>query len=214
MDLIEDKVDELEEVKCKIEGKLFRLTLTTSRGERVTPSNSYLDWLAMSLFRQWLAENTTPAPAPILKDSPGSRGALISTSSSRGHGHHRSTGNHHNDNAAPLPFRPSQQTAPHRTVQINTGRIYRCLGAGGQAYLSHDELKRFLKLQPDMYTRDNMRRFERRMEEVKNLAGECVRPLMRCYLELDLKGEGGGGGGGLPYLTCTRLGDGDVPWEE
>jgi hypothetical protein len=60
IDLIEDKVDELKELKSKIEAKLFRLTLTTSRGERVNPTNDYLGWLAMSLFRQWIAENTTP----------------------------------------------------------------------------------------------------------------------------------------------------------
>ncbi|KAL8930895.1 MAG: hypothetical protein Q9211_007195, partial [Gyalolechia sp. 1 TL-2023] len=53
-DLIEDKVEELAEKKLKTEGKLFRLTLTTPRGERVTPANNYLDWLALSIFRQWL----------------------------------------------------------------------------------------------------------------------------------------------------------------
>ena len=67
LELIEDKVDEMDELKAKIEVKLFRLSLTTSRGERVSPSSNWLDWIAVSLFRQWLAENTTPPPAPILK---------------------------------------------------------------------------------------------------------------------------------------------------
>src|ERR1035441_4613928 len=49
----------------KIEARLFRLTLTNSRGERVTPHNSYLDWLAVSLFKQWIAENTVPPPSPL-----------------------------------------------------------------------------------------------------------------------------------------------------
>ncbi|KAL9577608.1 MAG: hypothetical protein Q9203_007396, partial [Teloschistes exilis] len=54
LDLIEDKVEDLAEAKLKAEGKLFRLTLNTARGDRVTPANSYMDWLALSLFRQWL----------------------------------------------------------------------------------------------------------------------------------------------------------------
>ncbi|KAA6414514.1 MAG: hypothetical protein FRX48_01263 [Lasallia pustulata] len=62
LEVIDDKVAELQDLKSQIEGRLFRLTLTTSKGERVTPSNSYLDWTAVSLFRQWLAENTTPPP--------------------------------------------------------------------------------------------------------------------------------------------------------
>ncbi|KAL9592274.1 MAG: hypothetical protein Q9179_006879, partial [Wetmoreana sp. 5 TL-2023] len=62
LDLIEDKVEELAEKKLKTEGKLFRLTLNTPRGERVTPANGYMDWLALSLFRQWLVENTSPPP--------------------------------------------------------------------------------------------------------------------------------------------------------
>lgn len=176
MELIEDKVDELEELKSKIEGKLFRLTLTTSRGERVTPSNNWLDWMAMSLFRQWLAENTTPPPAPILK-SPA-----------------------RNSTGAPPPPPP---------MAMNTGRIFRLLGTGGSSYLQHDELKRFLRINPENYTRDNFRRFERRMDELKNLARDVVKPLMRNFLELDL-----GSGGGLPYLTCTKVDERDFPWEE
>ncbi|KAI9691949.1 MAG: hypothetical protein M1820_009657 [Bogoriella megaspora] len=181
MELIEDKVDELDETKSRVEAKLFRLTLTTSRGERVTPHNSMLDWLAVSLFRQWIAENTTPLPAPILKDR--SRG------SSRGNG---ATQN-------PLPAPP-----------MNTGRIYRLLGTAGQAYLPHDEVKKFLKLRPEDYNRESLKRFERRMDEVKNLAKDAVKPLMRSFLELDL----GRDGGGLPYLTCTRLEDADFPWDD
>ena len=95
IELIEDKFDEVDELKAKIEVKLFRLSLTTSRGERVSPSNNWLDWMAVSLFRQWLAENTTPPPAPILKSPrpPGSR------------------------NGEPAP--------PPPTPPFNTGRIFR-----------------------------------------------------------------------------------------
>ena len=179
LDIIEDKVDMLEEEKAKIEGSLFRLTLLTSRGERVTPSNSYLDWTAVSLFRQWLAENTTPPPAPNHKDTP------------RPHGSQQ----------APLP--PPPPTA-------NAGRIYRLLGTGGQAYLSHEEVKRFLKLRPEEYSRENLRRFERRLDELKQMAQNIARPLMRNSLELDL----GRDGAGVAWLTCTKIEERDFPWED
>lgn len=177
LELVEDKVDEMDELKAKVEVKLFRLTLTTSRGERVTPSNNWLEWMAISLFRQWLAENTTPPPAPILK-SP--------RQPSR------------NGDSTPLPPPPP----------FNTGRIFKLLGTGGSSYLGHDECKRFLKLSPEHYNRDNLKRFERRIEEIKNKAKDAVKPLMRNFLELDLRE------GGLPYLTCTRIDPQDFPWDE
>lgn len=178
IDLIEDKMDDLEELKSKVEGKLFRVTLTTSRGDRVTPANSWMDWMAMSLFRQWLAENTTPPPAPILKDSS------------------RNTNGQRSNAPAPPP--------------VNTGRIFRLIGMGGSAYLDHDALKKFLNINPEFYTRENLKRFERRVEEVKNLARDVAKPLTRNFLELDL----GRDGGGLPYLTCTRIDAHDYPWED
>ncbi|KAF2036774.1 hypothetical protein EK21DRAFT_51574 [Setomelanomma holmii] len=181
IELIEDKVDEMDELKAKTEVKLFRLSLTTSRGERVSPSSNWLDWLAVSLFRQWLAENTNPPPAPILKSPP--------TSHSRSNSEHAS---------APLPPPPPA---------FNTGRIFRLLGQAGSSYLNHDECKRFLRLNPDHYNRDNLKRFERRIEEIKNKAKDAVKPLMRNFLELDLRE------GGLPYLTCTRIEPQDFPWD-
>jgi hypothetical protein len=176
IELIEDKVDEMDELKAKIEVKLFRLSLTTSRGERVSPSSNWLDWIAVSLFRQWLAENTTPPPAPILK-SPRPQNSR---------------------DGAPLPPPPV----------FNTGRIFRLLGQAGSSYLNHDECKRFLRLNPDHYNRDNLKRFERRIEEIKVKAKDAVKPLMRNFLELDLRE------GGLPYLTCTRVDPQDFPWDD
>lgn len=178
IELIEDKVDEMEELKAKIEVKLFRLSLTTSRGDRVSPASNWLDWIAVSLFRQWLAENTTPPPVPILKSprAPSSRSG--------------------------------ESSVPPAQPPFNTGRIFRLLGAAGASYLAHDECKRFLRLTPDQYNRDNLRRFERRIDEMKVKAKDTVKPLMRNFLELDLKE------GGLPYLTCTRIEPQDFPWDD
>ncbi|KAJ5594788.1 uncharacterized protein N7459_000996 [Penicillium hispanicum] len=208
LDLIEDKYEDLEDLKSRVESKLFRLSLTTSRGERVGPNNAYLDWLAVSLFRQWLIENTTPPPAPILKNPSNSQ------------------------SGAPPPNGPGSQTGSSRpaTVPDPTARVYRLIGtASTQAYLPRDELKRFLKLHAtpssdSLYTRDTLKRFERKMDEIKRLAREIVKPLMRNFLELEIKrGTESAGRAtpgapenapatGLPYLTCTRVEEADLPW--
>jgi len=206
LDLIEDKYEDLEDLKARVESKLFRLSLTTSRGERVTPSNAYLDWLAVSLFRQWLIENITPPPAPILKNST-------------------------NANTAPPPTILGSQTGSSRPVAPvdPAAKVYRLIGSSSsQAYLPHDEIKRFLKLHPtpssgSLYSRETLKRFERKMDEIKRLAREIVKPLMRNFLELEMKPpseQNTAASGarentpipGLPYLTCVRVEDIDIPW--
>lgn len=206
MEIIEDKVDELNEMQERVESKLWRLNLTTSRGERVTPSNDFLSWLAVSLFRQWFAENTTPAPPGILKDS--TRSGSTSQSTTRG----ASRSSYH-----VASQRVSQPPPPAAApMPISVGRVYRLMGStDATAYLSRDELKRFLKTPnaqgvADLYTRDSLKRFERRMDEMKNLARQVVQPLMRNFLELDLRDFGPSG---LGYLTCTRVEARDLPWE-
>ncbi|CEJ92441.1 hypothetical protein VHEMI08094 [[Torrubiella] hemipterigena] len=181
LDLIEDKVDELEETVSRVEGRLFRITLLTSRGERVTPQTSYLDWLVLSLFRQWLADNTTPQPNP---SSNRTRSALPSSV-------------------------PPMSAA---------GRAYRTIASRpSSAYLNHAVCKDFLKLTPDLYSRDNLRRFEKRLEEVKSMAREIVAPVMGSSLELDILSGGSSRDSGKPsdgigYLTCTAIRDADLPW--
>ena len=247
MDLIEDKVDELAESVARIEARLFRLHLTTRNGERVGPSTAYVDWLAVSLFRQWLADNTTPpmgngadiAKLTIPSDRRGAGGA------GDRYGHHRngahrgggssrhdthrassssssssSSDRHHQETALTLHVRTT--LIPALSPPMSTlGRTYRVLGlAASSSFLSHEECKRFLKLSPDLYTRDNLRRFEKRIDELKALAREIVRPLMASGLELDVAGgksssSGDGSGAtydGVTYFTCTYLDDRDLPW--
>lgn len=226
LDLIEDKVDELEEAVSRVEARLFRLTLINPRsGERVTPQNNYLDWLAVSLFRQWLAENTAPPPPP--PPPPPSR---------RHNTHHRPrvSGGSTSDSSTSPPTQPPALASLGRTFRILGSDPTPPSGKGGGGYLAHDECKRFLKLTPDLYSRDNLRRFEKRVEELKGMAREVVRPLMGSGLELEVvggsgvgavgsgRGEKGGGhpggagegGGAVGYLTCVRVGERDWPWGE
>ncbi|KAJ5540118.1 hypothetical protein N7513_008450 [Penicillium frequentans] len=206
LDLIEDKYEDLEDLKARVDSKLFRLSLTTSRGERVGPNNAYLDWLAVSLFRQWLIESTTPPPAPILKNTAT------------------------NPPQTPAPGSQAGSSRPV-TPPDPSARVYRLIGSSSsQAYLPHDELKRFLKIHPtqsadSLYNRETLKRFERKMDEIKRLAREIVKPLMRNFLELELKSGAEQSSAssaaiehipdvGLPYLTCTRVEEADLPWPQ
>ncbi|KAF7543202.1 hypothetical protein G7Z17_g10926 [Cylindrodendrum hubeiense] len=185
LDIIEDKVDELEDTVSRVEGRLFRVGLTNGRGERVAPNTNYIDWLAVSLFRQWLADHTSPPPPPSdPRRHPGSR-----------------------DGGRPPALPPI--VPPLASV----GRAYRTLGsANATAFLGHDECKRFLKLTPEQYSRDNLRRFEKRLDELKNMAREIVRPLMTSSLELDMNGSSRAADG-ITYLTCTTVTNRDLPWD-
>ena len=206
LDLIEDKVEDMEDMVGKIEGRLFRLTLTNSRGERVTPQNSYLDWLAVSLFRQWLAECTSTPPTPPL---PRSKSAAHPHTHSHSSSHTRtsSTANPPTSSASAPAYDPALPPLPTRP---SLGRIFRILGSPSSStqYLNREECKRFLKLSPELYNRESLKKFEKRLEELKTMAREICRPLMRSAL---LGGEGVAGS--VTYLTCTRVGPGDWVWE-
>lgn len=196
LQVIEDKAEELEDTVAKIEGKLFRLTLTTSRGERVTPHNSYLDWLVVSFFRQWLAENTSPPAPPPAPRPPQSRS---------GGSHHSRNSTNTAPNSQQLSPLPPPSTAPNSPPNANLGHVYRTLGTTPSTYLTHDECKRFLKLNPEVYSRESLKKFEKRLEDMRAMAREIVRPLMRS----SLLGEGSNSSS----LTCTVVDDPrDFPW--
>ncbi|KAI1493028.1 hypothetical protein F5X96DRAFT_297161 [Biscogniauxia mediterranea] len=229
LDIIEDKVDELEETVSRIEGRLFRLNLTNTRGDRISPQSSYIDWLAVSFFRQWLAENTSPPPQP-----PPS--ALASSRQAAGQSSARDTGARPTVHFAPTTgsatgVPPSATAAAAAAATMPSlsavGRTYRTLGSPtGAGFLTHDECKRFLKLTPELYSRDNLRRFEKRIDELKTAAREIVRPLMGSGLELELErtvGASAATGSGVAagtvtagsmmgYLTCVRVMERDLPW--
>jgi hypothetical protein len=224
LELIEDKVDELREMEEKVESRLWRVNITTRAGKRVTPSDDFLSWLAVSLFRQWFAENTTPPMSGILKDTTSRTTAARPDSSHTQQASARATSRSSSHNHAASQRVPAvQQATP--AAPICMGRVYRQLGSSDpNAYLSRDELKSFLKAPGPqlgggelLYNRDNLRRFERRFDDIKALARDAVRPLMRNHLELDLRdlqAAGGGVGGGLGYLTCTKIEDRDFPWQD
>ncbi|KAF4550042.1 Hypothetical protein D9617_19g103470 [Elsinoe fawcettii] len=227
LDLVEDKVDVLEETKAKVEGKLFRLSLNNSRGERVSPANGFIEWLAVSLFRQWLAENTSPAPAPVTPVKDLTRPARPPSSTNAGTRSQPASRPPSSNSRALVPTNARAQAQTVAGTPLQPGRIYRLLGSTNKdAYLPHDEIKRFLKCAPEgLYTRENLRRVEKKLDELKVLAKDVVKPLVRNCLELDLVAAGlvsgdsrtgsrDAGVGVLGYLTCTRVVDGDFPWED
>ncbi|KAG6010851.1 hypothetical protein E4U54_008320 [Claviceps lovelessii] len=205
LDIIEDKVDELEEIISRVEGRLFRLNLTTGKGERVSPGNNYLDWLVVSLFRQWLADNTPPQPPSERNGGGGGGGG----GNNNGSGNSSRNNNPDNTNRPPPALPPP---IPAISPAASIGCAYRTLGSGSPtAFLNHDDCKKFLKLTPEIYSRDNLRRFEKRMAELKAMARDLVRPLLGSGLELDMAGSSRISDS-ITYLTCTAVGNRDLPW--
>ncbi|KAL8820071.1 MAG: hypothetical protein Q9191_007593 [Dirinaria sp. TL-2023a] len=200
LDLIEDKVDELADSKAEVEMRLWRLNLFNSRGERVGPANAYVDWLALSFFRQYLGENLCPSPPrPAAAPAP-------------------PNGQSSNRRRGPPPQQQQPTSTPSSPSSSPTSSFYRNLFAGGQSYLPHEECKKFIRLAPvpdresSSSTREILKRFERKLDELKGLAREVVRPLMRSCLELELGGSSSSAAG-LGYLTCTRIDEEDFPWD-
>ncbi|KAG6053321.1 hypothetical protein E4U17_004816 [Claviceps sp. LM77 group G4] len=186
LDIAEDKVCKLQEKASRVEYQLFRLSLTTEQGERVRPAHDYLDWLVVSLFREWLADKTKPRKMPAFTNE---------SESDNGH--------HSDDNIEYIP--PTYSIC----------QVYRDLGSDSpSAFLGHRECEAFLALNPQLYTPENLDRFQKRMADLKALARDLVRPLLHNSLELDVSSPN------LShetfdkpfYFTCTTVEDDDIPW--
>ncbi|KAG5970222.1 hypothetical protein E4U56_007920 [Claviceps arundinis] len=185
LDIVEDKVYELQEKVSRVEGQLFRLSLTTEQGKPVCPANNYLDWLVVSLFRQWLADKTEPEIWPVCDNSES-----------------ESDNSHHSDEIN--VFVPP----------MDIYQVYQKLGSDSpSAFLDHDECEAFLALIPQLYTPENLVRFEKRMADLKVLARDLVRPLLHNSLELDVDSSDMSEAWYKPfYFTCTTVEDDDIPW--
>ncbi|KAG6321914.1 hypothetical protein E4U22_001036 [Claviceps purpurea] len=199
LDIAEDKVYELQEKVSRVEGQLFRLSLTTEQGERVGPANEYLDWLVVSLFRQWLADNTKPQMWPACNDNDSESGSdsesEIESESDNGHVSDE-------NNAVIQPT-------------FDICQAYRILGSDSpSAFLDHNDCEAFLALSPQLHTAENLVHFEKRMADLKALARDLVRPLLHNSLELDLASPNISKEiSDRPfYFTCTTVEDEDIPW--
>ncbi|KAG6053322.1 hypothetical protein E4U17_004817 [Claviceps sp. LM77 group G4] len=186
LDIAEDKVYELQEKVSRVEGQLFRLSLTTEKGERVRPADDYLDWLVVSLFRQWLADKTKPRIWPACNNN--------DSESDNSH--------HSNEDNVLIP-------------PINIYYVYGKLGSESpSAFLDHNDCEAFLALNPRLHTPENLVRFENRMADLKALARDLVRPLLHNSLELDVSSSDlSETTMDKPfYFTCTTIEDDDIPW--
>ncbi|CAD6503353.1 BgTH12-03019 [Blumeria graminis f. sp. triticale] len=226
--LIQDKARQLQELVTSVETALWRLTLRTSSGARVTPYNSYLDWLVVSFFREWLVECVTQASpmtgtAPALRLRDRNNPSDI-TSRRRDT---RITSLAEDDEIPALAQEFNEQSIYHDAlsspsiystthfklsasvpssispkVLLKIGRS----NPSSPSYLRHNECKSFLKLTSDsLYTHDNLKYFERRLEELRSMAREAVKPIMLSKLNDKLTSN--------DYLVCVGLEAGEWPWD-
>ncbi|KAG6265439.1 hypothetical protein E4U48_005983 [Claviceps purpurea] len=188
LDIAEGKVHELQGNISRVEDQLFRLSLTTEQGKRVTPANDYLSWLVVSLFRQWLADNIKPQKL-----------SAFNNESERDDGHHS------DDSIEIIPsIVPSV---------FNTCRVYQILGSDSPStFLGHKECEAFLALNPQLCTPENLERFEKRMADLKAQAQDLVRPLLHNSLELDVASANFSYEDEPFYFMCTTVEDDDIPW--
>ncbi|KAG5946321.1 hypothetical protein E4U59_004046 [Claviceps monticola] len=191
LDIAEDKVYELQEKVSRVEGQLFRLSLTTEQGKPVRPANDYLGWLVVSLFRQWLADKTKPRiwPACITNESDSDES--------------ESDKSHHSDEKNVM------------IPPIDIYNVYEKLGSDSpSAFLDHNDCEAFLALQPLLHTAENLVRFEKRMADLKAMARDLVRPLLHNSLELDVASlDISKDIFDKPfYFTCTTVEDEEILW--
>ncbi|KAG5961219.1 hypothetical protein E4U57_007771 [Claviceps arundinis] len=198
-DMVENKRSELRDMVGRVDGQLFRLNLPIEHG---VPVGNHLDWLVVSLFRQWLADNITPQPQPEQK------GKSDSSSHNASNVHNI----HHDNENSPAHMPPIGSTtsiiAPSKSISCG----YQLLGSTNpSAFLDYNDCNALLRHNSQLWTSRKLDLFVRRMTELKALARDLVLPLLRCSLQLDLASSIGTGS--MFYFTCTTLKDDDLPWQ-
>ncbi|KAI6248214.1 hypothetical protein HI914_03086 [Erysiphe necator] len=226
-ELMQDKYRDLKELVRGVEIGLWSLTLYTAEGKRVTPQNSYLDWLVMSFYREWLSEHcftlsslgstqsvrnsyaSKLGKASIEADSKIRTQSDCNVAVQKGELQEPSRIIH--DQSSPrtsqiLSFSKSQDNRVLHTILpsilLDIGRS----SPSAPAYLGHEECKRFLKLSEVLYSRNNLRNFEQRLEELRALARQVVMPVMESQLNNGRHME--------EYLVCIGIKSGEWPWEK
>lgn len=87
---------------------------------------------------------------------------------------------------------------------LQRGTLFRKLGKGGDAYMAYAEMRRLMgNVMPSV-----LEGLEEDLEILKESVREYVKGLARNECCLDVNEEGAGVG----WLTCVKVGRGDVPW--
>ncbi|POS85226.1 hypothetical protein EPUL_005647 [Erysiphe pulchra] len=219
--LMQDKFRDLKELVRRVEINLWSLTLYTAGGMRVTPQNSYLDWLVISFFREWLAENSfIPSSLSTTKNIRASKVSKASieselktreqsccemiiqkddlqTPSHKIHDQISSKTSHL------LSSSNSQYIHDFHTIFPSTLLDIGRSTPSAPIYLGHEECKRFLKLNENSCTLNCLKTFELRLEELRALARQVVKPVMESQLSNGSHME--------EYLVCIGVKAGEWP---
>lgn len=191
LELISLKVEDLGEAIVRAENRLLSLTLSTSLPS-VGDVNASLDFLAESVFRQWLIQSLRSESPPDPSEQ-------------------KHQQQQHKIEALEDWSRPNFTSA---------GRTFRLLAAPGpECYLGRKELKQFFKhfgaksaaSQGPFHGRENFHHFQERINKLRLKARAVVMPLTQSQLEMDAS-VSQAGGSCWPYLTCTVIEDDDLPW--
>ncbi|RKF60330.1 hypothetical protein OnM2_052023 [Erysiphe neolycopersici] len=224
--LMQDKFRDLKELVRRVEINLWSLTLYTTGGNRVTPQNSYLEWLAVSFFREWLTENSfIPSSLSTTQSVQSNRASKLSNSSIESESKTRE------QSCCSMIIQKDDLQTPshnlHNQISSRTSHLLSSFNSqyihdlhtiipstlldigrstpSDPIYLGHEECKRFLKLNESSYTRTSLRNFELRLEELRALARQVVKPVVESQLNNGKHME--------EYLVCIGVNAGEWPWE-
>ncbi|KAG6031103.1 hypothetical protein E4U40_007395 [Claviceps sp. LM458 group G5] len=147
-DMVNNRRGELRDMVSRVEGQLFRLNLPTKHG---MPAGNHLDWLVVSLFRQWLADNITPQPQPERNDKSDSGSNNTDNSQNVQNVHHN---NQNNPARMPPPHVPPAGSTPSiiaPSKPISCG--YQLLGSTNPSvFLDYNNCNALLRHNPQLWT--------------------------------------------------------------